>query len=146
MLTSKYITPTDYLNYWGVNLDNILPDDDMPSGKAQRFIAQVEDEVASMLESKCFRRIDDEFVTFSEYQKRCYKMALLHQAHYKIENGDITNDSGYNPESGKIVKDFELREIELSRQTVRYLNLCGLWNRAIRGMLGGGGLYPFRNQ
>lgn len=143
MLTSKYITPTDYLNYFGVNLDNILPDDDMPSGKAQRFINQVEDEVAAILEDKCFKRIDMEYACFSEYQKECYKKALLYQCQYKIENGNIINDSGYNPESGKIIKDFELKEIELSRQTIRYLNLCGLWNRNISGKLTGGGLFPF---
>ena len=144
MLTSKYITPTDYLNYFGENLDNILPNDDMPSGKAERFIAQVEDEVAAILEDKCFKRIDFEYGQFSEYQKKCYKMALLAQCHYKIKNGDITNDSGYDPQTGKIISPAELRDIELSRDTVRYLNLCGLWNRNVQAGLGGGGFYPFR--
>lgn len=141
MLTSKYITPIDYLNYFGENLDTILPDDDMPSGKSDRFIARVEDEVASILESKCFKRIDYEYVDFTEYQKRCYKMALLHQVHYKIENGDIINDSGYDPTTGKVIKEMDLKEIELSRQTIRYLNLCGLWNRNIRGLTPGGFIF-----
>lgn len=145
MLTSKYITPTDYLNYYGENLEDILPNDDMPSGKAERFIARVTDEVAMLLESECFKRIDYEYKQFSEYQKKCFKLALLNQCHYKIKNGDITNDSGYDPQTGKIIGDNELKGIELSRQTVRYLNLCGLWNRNIHGRLGGNGLlYPFR--
>ena len=146
MLTSKYITPNDYLNYFGENLNDILPDDDMPSGKAERFIARVEDEVASMLDDKCFKRIDYEYGNFSEYQKKCYKLALLHQCKYKIKNGDISNDSGYDPQTGKIISNNELKEIELSRNTIRYLNLCGLWNRNIKGTLGGGSgwMYPFR--
>ena len=142
MLTSKYITPNDYLNYFGDNLDNILPDDDMPSGKSERFIAQITDEVCSMLESKCFKRIDFEYANFSEYQKKCFKLALLFQCKYKIKNGDISNDSGYDPQSGKVITNGDLRDIELSRNTKRYLNLCGLWDRNIRGV--NGISYPFR--
>ena len=145
MLTSKYITPIDYLNYFGENLDAILPNDDMPSGKAERFVARIEDDMASMLEEKCFKRIDFEYKNFSEYQKKCYKMALLWQCKYVIKNGQISNDSGYDPMTGKIASDDDLKGIELSRNTIRYLKLCGLWNRNIRGYLGGNGLlYPFR--
>ena len=143
MLTTKYITPTDYLNYFGQNLDNILPDDDMPSGKAERFIKQVEDEVAMFLDTRCFKRIDVEYANFSEYQKECYKKALLYQCKYKIENGDIANDSGYDPQTGKIIDNRDLKEIELSRNTKRYLNMCGLWNRNIMGKLSGGGMFPW---
>lgn len=143
MLTSKYITPADYLNYYGENLDDILPNDDMPSGKAERFIARVEDEVAMLLESNCFKRIDMEYGRFSEYQKKCYKLALLNQCKYKIKNGDITNDSGYDPQTGKIISSGDLKGIELSRNTIRYLNLCGLWNKNIQGKLGGGMFFPF---
>jgi hypothetical protein len=142
-LTTKYITPTDYLNYYGINLNAILPDDDMPSGKAERFIMQVEDEVAMMLESRCFKRIDVEWANFSEYQKECYKKALLSQCYYKIKNGDLANESGYDVYNGKNISQNELKEIELSRQCIRYLNLCGLWNRNISGKLGGGMFFPF---
>lgn len=142
MLTSKYITPIDYLNYYGENLDTILPDDDMSSGKAERFIAQTTDEVCALLESKCFKRIDYEYDNFSEYQKKCFKLALLSQCKYKIKNGNIGNDSGYDPQSGKIISNAELKDIELSRNTIRYLNLCGLWDRNIRGV--NGLTYPFR--
>ena len=143
MLTSQYITPIDYLNYFGENLDDILPNDDMPSGKAERFIARVTDEVAMLLDSNCFKRIDIEYGKFSDYQKKCFKLALLEQCHYKIKNGDITNDSGYDPQTGKIISVNELKGIELSRQAIRYLNLCGLWNRNVSGKLGGGMFFPF---
>ena len=121
MLTTKYITPTDYLNYFGVDLNVILPDDDLPSGKAERFIKRVEDTVASILEVQVFRRIDSVWLGFSEYQKECYKKALLYQAYYMIENGDLTNESGYDSQSGKNSSNNDLKSIELSRNTVRYL-------------------------
>ena len=137
------ITPNDYLNYFGQNLDNILPDDDLPSGKAQRFINQVEDEVEMFLNERCFKSINTEYANFSQVQKENYKKALLYQCKYKIENGDISNDSGYDPQTGKIIDNRDLKEIELSRNTKRYLNICGLWNRNISGKLTGGGLFPF---
>ena len=142
-LTTKYITPTDYLNYFGQNLDNILPEDDLPDGKAERFIKQVEDEVASILNESCFKSIDMEYANFTDYQKECYKMALLHQCRYKIKNGDISNDSGYDPQTGKIISNRELKEIELSRNTKKYLRLAGIWNRNIMGKLSGGGMFPW---
>lgn len=137
-MTSKYITPTDYKNYFGEDLASILPI------KPDIFIKQVEDEVASTLEDRCFKRIDWEYGQFNDYQKGCYKMALLHQCHYKIKNGDIGNDSGYDPQTGKIVSIGDLKSLELSRQTIKYLRLCGLWNRNINARLGGGGWIPFR--
>lgn len=142
-LTTKYITPSDYLNYFGQNLKHILPDDDSPSNKAERFIKQVEDEVEMFLNERCFKSIDVEWACFSEKQKECYKLALLYQCKYKIENGDISNDSGYDPQTGKIISSQELKDIELSRNTKRYLNICGLWNRNIMGKLSGGGMFPW---
>ena len=128
---TKYITPTDYLNYWGENLDNILPNDDMPSGKADRFISQIEDDVDVFLETKCFKKIDAIYPVMNDYQKECYKKALLNQARYKIENGDLANDSGYNPTTGKVINRLELQEIELSSRTIAYLKKAGLYTRKI---------------
>ena len=135
---TKYITPNDYLTYWHQNLDMILPQD-LP---ADIFIEQIEDEVAMLLEVNCFKRIDEEYIELSDYQKECYKKALLHQCRYKIKNGDISNDSGYDPQSGKIANEKYLEKIELSRQAKKYLNLAGLWNRNIGGKLFGGGFFP----
>ena len=143
MLKSKYITPNDYLNYFGESLDAILPNDDMPSGKAERFIARIEDDVASILDEACFKRINEEYGSFSEYQKECYKLALLWQCKYTIKNGDVGNDSGYDPTTGKVISREELKGIQLSPRAIRYLNLCGLWNRNVSGKLGGGMFFPF---
>lgn len=141
--TTKYITPNDYLNYFGENLDSILPPDDKPSGKADRFIKQVEDEVAMMLEVCCFKRIDEEYYELTDHQKYCYKMALLMQAKYKIKNGNLANESGYNPNSGRNITTGELEQIELSRQTRKYLSLAGLWTTKIKTTWRGGGYFPF---
>lgn len=142
MLT-KYITPSDFKNYFGIDLELSLPHSDMKDGRnAERFIMQVEDDVALFLETKCFKRVDYLYSKLSEYQKECYKKALLNQAKYKFENGDIGNDSGYNPDTGVVAGRSELRDIELSSKTIDYLTMAGLYNRSITGAMYGGG-FPF---
>lgn len=135
---TKYITPSDYLNYFGENLDLVLPDDDMSdSRKAERFLTTVEDDVSLFLATKCFKRIDEEFGKMTDYQKDCYKKALLNQARYKIKNGDIANDSGYDPTSGIVASQNDLKSLQLSSKTLDYLRLAGLYNRNIIASGGG---------
>ena len=135
---TKYITPSDYLNYFGEDLELVLPDDDMgDSHKAERFIKQVEDDVAFFLAEKCFKRIDTEFPAMTEYQQKLYKMALLNQVKYKSKNGDTGNDSGYEPMQGKIADAEYLDGISISKKCLRCLKLAGLYNRNIIASGGG---------
>lgn len=131
MLKTKYITADEYKQYFGDDLNVILPNDDMPNGKAERFIARVEDDVALFLETKCFKRIDEKYWELSDYQKECYKKALLNQVYYKVNNGDIGNDSGYDPSTGVIAHRNNIVDIVLSPKTTDYLRLAGLYNRII---------------
>jgi len=139
---TKYITPQDYKNYFGEDLDLVLPNDDLDDGqKAERFLTVVEDDIAVFLDTKCFKRIDTMYNELSDYQKECYKKALLNQARYKIKNGDIANDSGYDPSAGIIAERKNLRDIELSSKVIDYLTMAGLYNRKIKGS----GVYsPFK--
>ena len=141
MLITKYITADEYKQYFGEDLNIVLPNDDLPSGKAERFISRVEDDVALFLETKCFKRIDYLYKELSDYQKECYKKALLNQTNYKLRNGDIANDSGYDPTTGVIAHRNNLIDLELSQKTIDYLTLAGLYNRSIVGHLYGVGWF-----
>lgn len=134
MIKTKYITADDYKQYFGEDLNVILPDDDVPNGKADRFIMRVEDDVALFLETKCFKRIDEQYVSLSDYQKQCYKKALLNQVNYKVNNGDIGNDSGYDPTTGVVAQRGNIVDIVLSPKAIDYLRLAGLYNRNIVGL------------
>ena len=134
MIKTKYITADDYKQYFGEDLNVILPDDDNPNGKAGRFIMRVEDDVALFLEVNCFKRIDEEYVELSDYQKDCYKKALLNQVNYNFNNGDIGNDSGYDPQSGVRAQRANIVDVILSPKTINYLRLAGLYNRNIIGL------------
>jgi len=135
---TKYITPSDYLNYFGEDLELVLPDDDMgDSHKADRFIKRVEDDVAMFLAEKCFKQIDTEFPAMTEYQQSMYKLALLNQTKYKYDSGDVGNDSGYEPMQGKIADKRYLKSIVLSNKCESYLRLAGLYNRNVIASGGG---------
>lgn len=142
-LKTKYITKDDYLNYFGEDLDMVLPNLDAIDNKAERFIKQVEDDVDVFLNTKCFKRIDYIYNRLSDYQKECYKKALLNQCKYKLRNGDIGNDSGYDPHAGKNISRGELQGIELSSKCIDWLMLAGLYNRKIGPAGVGGGFFPF---
>ena len=142
-LTTKYITKDDYYNYFGEDLNVVLPNLDNPNNKAERFIMQVEDDVDVFLNTKCFKQIDRIYGGLTDYQKECYKKALLNQCKYKLKNGDLGNDSGYDPHTGKNISRPELQEIELSSKCIDYLILAGLYNRKIRAGGRGGGYFPF---
>ena len=130
-LITRYIVPDDFKQYFGIDLNVVLPDDDMPNNKAERFLKQVEDDVALFLATKCNRMIDTMYKDLSDYQKEWYKKALLNQAMYKYKNGDIGNDSGYDPNSGIIADRGKLLGLELSSKCIDCLKLTGLYSRTL---------------
>ena len=86
----------------------------------------------SMIDAECFRKVSVEYPNFSDYQKEHYKRALLEQAIYIFKNGDISVDSGMDPEKGVIIDDDTIDKLSLARNAKRELQLCGLWSKKIR--------------
>lgn len=130
-LQTKYITPDEFRDYFGIDLA-ILRDDTNPSNKQMAFLKRIEDRMEAMIDAQCFRKVSVEYPSFSEYQKECYKKALLEQAIYVYKNGDISVDSGMDPERGVIVDTQTLRNLSLAPNAKQYLQLCGLWSKKIR--------------
>lgn len=130
-LQTKYITPDDFKNYWGIDLA-CLDDGDDPSNKKTRFIQRIEDRIAMIVDSSCFKQVDREYPAFSEYQKQHYKLALLEQAMYVFHSGDIQVDSGIDPERGVVITPEQIAKTVLSPMAKRHLMLCGIWSKKIR--------------
>lgn len=131
-IQTKYITPDEFKDYFGIDLSLELNDDTNPSNKAMAFLKRIEDRVESIVDVECFRQVDREYPCFSDYQKKHYKRALLEQAIYVFQNGEISVDSGYDPEKGVIVDNSKLKELSLAPNAKRELQLCGLWCKKIR--------------
>lgn len=130
-LRTKYITPDEYKDYFGESLDR-LQDNDNPSNKKVAFLKRIENRMEALIDSECFRRVDREYPYFSEYQKLHYKRALLEQAYYVFYNGDVSTDSGIDPEKGVVITREAIEKASLAPNAKRELQLCGLWTKKIR--------------
>ena len=130
-LQTKYITPDDFKEYFGIDLA-VLKDDTNPSNKQVAFLKRIEDRMEAMIDAECFRQVGREYPHFSNYQKEHYKRALLEQAIYVFKNGDISVDSGIDPEKGVIIDAEMIKRASLAPNAKRELQLCGLWSKKIR--------------
>lgn len=135
---TKYITADDFKAYFGIDLNIELKADDNPSNTTNAFLLRVENRIEAYINAKFYRNVEFEYPTFTDYQKKHYKLALLEQANYVLTQGDISVDSGYNQNDGIKVSRKELSEIKISDNAKEELMLCGLWcrkfkNRGLRG-------------
>lgn len=140
-LKTKYITADDFKQYFGIDLNYELKEDDNPSNTVNAFLTRIETRMETFLDANFYRKIDQEYPTFTDYQKKHYKLALLEQAYYVLTQGDISVDSGYNFEEGIKASRDELHKIKISDNCKEELLLCGLWcrkiNSRVRSILNG---------
>jgi hypothetical protein len=137
LLKTRYITAEDFKIYFGIDLANSLNNgstpNDNPSQLAASFIMRVENRMQAYLQAEYFRNILFIYPKFTNYQKEEYKLALLEQVFFNLRNGDISTDSGYNPEIGVITNNEKLHRINLSENAKDHLMACGLLSRHIGG-------------
>lgn len=138
-LNTRFITLDEFKEYTGIDLAVQMKDDDNPSNTAEAFLLRNTERLEAYLESEYFRSPDREFSHMTNYQKYHYKIALIEQSLYIFKNGDISVDSGYEPESGVKASSGYLSDITLSNNAKRELMLCGLLSRKMRGGRGFGG-------
>lgn len=130
MLQTKYITLDDFRDYFvDVDLRVALGTEE----SAIAFLKRIEDRMETFLESNFNKNIDMQYKCFTDYQKKHYKRALLEQAIYVFKNGDLSVDSGFDPERGVITDIETIKKISLAPNAKQELILCGLWSRALRG-------------
>lgn len=131
-LNTKYITLDDFKVYFGIDLNAELRDDFNPSNTGLAFLKRIEDRMESLIDAECFKKVSREYPHFSNYQKEHYKRALLEQAIYIFRNGDITVDSGMDPDEGVVIPLETIQSAILAPNAKRELELCGLWSKKIR--------------
>lgn len=129
MLQTKYITKDEFEEYFGINLSSELGGD----MEAIRFIKRIEDRLATFVDSNFNCNIDMKYPCFTDYQKYHYKLALLEQCIYIFKNGDISVDSGYDPEKGEVAAKPGVK-YAIAPNCKDNLRLCGIWNRNVPNM------------
>ena len=130
-IQTRYITKDEFKEYSGIDLDATLRDDGNPSNKTNAFLSRIERRVETYLNAHFFRNVDVEYKKFSDYQKEHYKYALMEQAIYELRNGEISTDSGYDPEKGEVANVDNLSKLRIAPNAKDELVTCGLWNRHI---------------
>ena len=132
-IKTKYITPDDFKDYFGIDLNLELKSLGNPSDTANAFLLRIENRLATFLDAEFYRRIDEEYAQFTDYQKQHYAQALLEQAMYVFKNGDISVDSGYDYESGEKASNETILKKIIAPNCQQELLICGLWSRKIKG-------------
>ena len=127
------LSKEEYLQITGIDLDNELTAyivNDTEDAPAPRFIWGIED----WLKHYVYDRYDNDVAIlydnypFTEHQINEFKKATIAQIQYYLQNGTITNDSGYNVDTKQIVDIDYLDKISISPEARMHLRSAGLCN------------------
>ena len=124
-----FITPNDYTNYTGKNLQKKFSGNNNISNAADLFLMQIEDRILAKIDEMSFRTTD--FNQLTEYQIENLQKAIIEECEYIMRNSDIFTDSGYDLERGEIISKEKLKNLELCNIAETYLRNCGLLNQKI---------------
>lgn len=125
----RFVTPADFFNYWGVDLNFLLKNQANISNKANIFLMLVEDRLMNWIDTNTFRNVKWEDLT--PFQLENLQLAILTQAMYVYRNSDISLDSGYDPEKGIIAPKEQLNKIVICEAAIDFLRSAGLFNLTI---------------
>lgn len=126
---NNFVSNADYLEYSGQDLNAILTasvinNEDDP---APRFIRGIEEWCLEYLGDT----YDDEMwspESFTEHQIKWFKKGVIYQIDYVLQNSTISNDSGYNQETGVIIPRKQLDRISMGANALRCFRRAGLAN------------------
>lgn len=126
----KYVTVDDFNNYWGVDLREMIRSYGNDSYKAENFLFSTETKLMGWINANTFRRKD--WNQLNPYQLQQFQLAILEQAMYRLKNGDIALDSGYDPDKGIIADNGKLSKLKVSTDAIQFLQNAGLYNLVIK--------------
>lgn len=124
-LQTRYITLDEFQEYFNIDLVENFGSTEA----ALAFLKRIEDRLSVYCDAKFNRNIDKLYPEFTDYQKEHYKLALLEQTIYIFKNGDLSVDSGFDPEKGEVGKP---ENYAIAPNCKNNLILCGIWNRNVR--------------
>ena len=125
----KYVTESDFFNYWGTSLNSLLKDNSNISNKCNIFLRMAEARIMAWVDSHTFRVKKWEDLEGEELEN--FQRAILEQTMYIFRNSDIALDSGYDPEKGVIASKKVLDSITVPQVVIDYLINAGLYNHTI---------------
>ena len=127
--TPRFVTPSDFENYTGKNLNLLLKSNSNESNKANIFLKEIEDCLFARLDNDSFRTTDWNRIT--DLQLESVQIAIIKQAEYILRNSDLFTDSGYDLEKGEVMNFDKIRNISVCSTSRDLLFNCGLYSHVI---------------
>lgn len=117
-MTHTILTADDFRTKTGYNLEQELPDDQDPSTKVSRFLENVDTQIIDFIETNSggFDKTD-----ITQTQEDIINRAVILQAEWVIQNGDLRIKSGLNEISGSDISA-QLRKLEICPAAKKLLN------------------------
>jgi hypothetical protein len=127
--TPRFVTPSDFENYTGINLNGALKVDNSVSTVADKFLFQVEERLTSWIDAETFRNFH--WDNLPSWAKECLQKAIIEQALYVLRNSEIWTDSGYDPEKLQLLDREKIYSISISQLAINQLKIGGLYNHSV---------------
>lgn len=130
-IKAEYVSVEDFKTYTGIDLYEELNGD-----SPEFFLRDREDEIINFVNIQSWRPISM-WLKRNKYkpeQMDMLRMAILMQAKYVFENGDILGNNGIDPEQGVKFGTHERREASISPKALDYLRRGGLLMMTMRSL------------
>ena len=131
------ITPEEFLEYTGVNLAVELRGIDHragnPSNAVSAWLERNRIRLNTWIDQHYYGGLGFGYREPTDYERYHYKLALLEQCYYVFKNGDIASDSGRDDNGAMRMSRDDIKELSIAPETIRHLNLAGLYSRRIGG-------------
>lgn len=139
-LKDMRLSPDEFLYYTGINLDFRLVEkniaDGNPSNASQAFIDRIQRRLNAYIDSHFHGWISQGGPKPTDRQKYWYKMAVVEQVLYVFSNTAITEDMGLDSNGYVRLTRQQVLSHELGVETVRDLELAGLYDRSLNSGVG----------
>lgn len=136
-LNTRFITLDEFKEYTGIDLEVEIKKDGNPSRTAEAFLERTIDRFETYLAVEYFKNMGPIYEHFNNFNKACYKKALIEQVLYVFRNGEIGVDSGVDLEEGCKVSRNYIKTLMIAPFAEQKLIQCGVLNRNVNAIRGG---------
>lgn len=122
--TAQFVSLDDFETYTGINLRKDLRD----GVNADKFLRDCEDALINYANLQSWRPIN-KFIAehyYTKEQMTALREAILIQAAYTYQNGNLLMNSGIDPERGRVFGENERRENAIADPAMDKLRMSGI--------------------
>ena len=129
-LKAEYVSVEDFKTYTGIDLYEQLNGATTPDF----FLRDCEDELINYVNQQSWRPISQWIMRnkFAPWQMDAWREAILIQAKYVFENGDVLSNNGIDPEQGVKFGSMERALASIAPNAINKLKVAGILSLVMR--------------